>query len=100
MSANVYFGRIVDAKRKLLQLSGLQELPVVREPRKRTGIAPRPLPGPPQLSAVHQVQVIWPPADDEQVLVVSECFAAADQVAGGPATAVAVTVTFADGRKP
>ena len=48
----------------------------------------------------NQVQTIWPPADDEQVLVVSECVAAACQEAGGPATAVAVTVTFADGRKP
>jgi hypothetical protein len=48
----------------------------------------------------YQVQVIWPPAEDAQVLVVSECDAAADQVAGGPVTAVAVTVTFCEGRKP
>jgi hypothetical protein len=54
--------------------------------------------GPPQSS--YQVQVIWPPADDEQVLVVSECDAAAAHEAGGPVTAVAVTVTLADGRKP
>ena len=54
----------------------------------------------PLTETAYQVQVIWPPADDEQVFVVSECDAAADHVAGGPASAVAVTVTLPDGRKP
>jgi hypothetical protein len=47
-----------------------------------------------------QVQVMRPFADDEQVLEVSECVAAAVQLAGGPVTAVAVTVTFCEGEKP
>ena len=41
-----------------------------------------------------------PFADDAHVLVVSECDADAVQLAGGPATGVAVTVTFCDGWKP
>ena len=41
-----------------------------------------------------------PFADELQVLAVSECEAAAVQLAGGPATAVAVTVTFCEGEKP
>ena len=48
----------------------------------------------------NQVQVIKPFADDEQVFEVSECVADAVHVAGGPVTAVAVTVTFAEGEKP
>jgi hypothetical protein len=47
-----------------------------------------------------QVQVIRPFADELQVLVVSVCEAAAVHEAGGPATAVAVTVTFCEGEKP
>ena len=43
---------------------------------------------------VYQLQVIWPPADELQVYVVSEWLAAADQLAFGAGTAVAVTVTF------
>jgi hypothetical protein len=46
------------------------------------------------------VQVIKPAADEEQVFVVSVCDAFAVHVAGGPVTAVAVTVTFAEGEKP
>ena len=65
--------------------------------RKRAGSSPHPLPGSP---AFNQVQTIWPPADDVQVLVVRLCEAAAVQLAGGPATAVAVTVTFCETRKP
>src|SRR5512141_346299 len=42
----------------------------------------------------YQVQVMRPLADELHVLVVSECVATAVQLAGGPATAVAVTVTF------
>jgi len=47
-----------------------------------------------------QVQVMRPFAEDEQVFEVSVCEAAAVHVAGGPATAVAVTVTFCEGEKP
>ncbi len=54
----------------------------------------------PLTETAYQVQVIWPPADEPQVFVVSECDAAADQVAGGPVSAVAVTVTLPEGRKP
>ena len=50
--------------------------------------------------SVNQVQVIRPFADELQVFVVSVCVAFAVQVAGGPATAVAVTVTFCEGEKP
>ena len=61
-------------------------------------------PEPPRLSTPsgdqNQVQVIRPEAEDEQVLEVSECAAVAVQLAGGPVTAVAVTVTFCEGRKP
>jgi hypothetical protein len=48
----------------------------------------------------YQVQVMRPSDDELQVFDVSECVATAVQVAGGPATAVAVTVTFCEGRKP
>ena len=48
----------------------------------------------------NQVQVIRPEADDAQVFAVSECAAVAVQLDGGPETAVAVTVTFCEGRKP
>ena len=41
-----------------------------------------------------------PFADEEQVFEVSVWEAAAVHVAGGPATAVAVTVTFCEGEKP
>jgi hypothetical protein len=41
-----------------------------------------------------------PFADELQVFAVSECEAAAVHEAGGPATAVAVTVTFCEGEKP
>ena len=41
-----------------------------------------------------------PFADEAQVFAVSECEAAACHEAGGPATAVAVTVTFCEGEKP
>jgi hypothetical protein len=41
-----------------------------------------------------------PFADELQVFVVSECVAEADHEAGGPGTAVAVTVTFCEARKP
>ena len=47
-----------------------------------------------------QVQVIRPFAEELQVFEVSVCDAAAVHVAGGPATAVAVTVTFCEGEKP
>ena len=47
-----------------------------------------------------QVQVIKPLTEDEQVLVVSECDATADHPAGGPATAVAVILTFCEAVKP
>ena len=46
------------------------------------------------------MQVMRPFADEEQVFVVSEWVAVAVQVAGGPTTAVAVTVTFCEGEKP
>ena len=48
----------------------------------------------------HHVQVIRPFADEAQVFGVSVWVAAAVQPAGGPATAVAVTVTFCEGVKP
>ena len=51
-------------------------------------------------TSAHQVQVIKPLTEDEQVLVVSVCDATADHPAGGPETAVAVIVTFCDGVKP
>ena len=41
-----------------------------------------------------------PFAEELQVFVVSECDATAVHEAGGPATAVAVTVTFCEGVKP
>jgi hypothetical protein len=41
-----------------------------------------------------------PFAEDAQVFEVSVCEAVAVHVAGGPATAVAVTVTFCEGEKP
>ena len=41
-----------------------------------------------------------PFADELQVFDVSVCVAVAVHVAGGPATAVAVTVTFCEGVKP
>ena len=47
-----------------------------------------------------QVQLIRPFAEALQVFAVSVCEATADQLAGGPATAVAVIVTFCDGVKP
>jgi hypothetical protein len=61
--------------------------------RKPAGLSPPP-------GERYQVQVMRPFADDEQVLAVSECVAAAVQLAGGPVTAVAVTVTFCEGEKP
>ena len=48
----------------------------------------------------NQVQLIKPLIEELQVFVVSVCVATAVQPAGGPATAVAVTVTFCDGVKP
>ena len=48
----------------------------------------------------YQVQVIKPLADELQVFDVSECDALAVHEAGGPVTAVAVTVTFCEGEKP
>jgi hypothetical protein len=83
--------------KKLLQLSHCRSFRYVGAAKADRRLCVR-FRGPPQSS--YQVQVIWPPADDEQVLVVSECDAAACHEAGGPATAVAVTVTLADGRKP
>ena len=44
----------------------------------------------------YQVQVMSPSTDVLQTLVVSECVAVAVHVAGGPITAVAVTVTFCE----
>lgn len=41
-----------------------------------------------------------PFADEAQVFVVSECDAVAVQLAGGPTTGVAVTVTFCEDWKP
>ena len=52
------------------------------------------------LKTADQVQVIRPLTEEAHVLVVSVCDAVADHPAGGPATAVAVTVTFCDGVKP
>ena len=46
------------------------------------------------------MQVISPFAEELQVFAVSECVAEAVHEAGGPATAVAVTVTFCEGEKP
>jgi hypothetical protein len=61
--------------------------------RKPAGVSPPP-------GERYQVQVMRPFADEEQVFEVSECVAAAVHEAGGPATAVAVTVTFCEGEKP
>ncbi len=46
------------------------------------------------------MQVIRPFADELHVFVVSVCVAFAVHDGGGPATAVAVTVTFCEGEKP
>ena len=51
-------------------------------------------------SVADQVQVMRPAAEEAQVFAVSVWLAAACHEAGGPATAVAVTVTFCEGEKP
>lgn len=48
----------------------------------------------------NQVQVISPLPDEAHVFDVSVCVALAVHVAGGPTTAVAVTVTFCEDEKP
>lgn len=48
----------------------------------------------------HQLQLIKPFADELQVLVVRVWLATAVHPAGGPTTAVAVTVTFCEGVNP
>ena len=47
-----------------------------------------------------QVQVIRPFTEEMHVFEVSEWVAEADQAAGGPTTAVAVTVTFCEAENP
>ena len=70
----------------------------MRGKNKRRGVSSSPTFIP--ASEKYQVQVINPLADELHVFDVSECDALAVHEAGGPVTAVAVTVTFCEGEKP
>src|SRR5688500_3659354 len=80
-----------------LQKKGQPFGPPQSRGRSRRGLSP---PRVATILEVDQVQVIRPLADEAQVFAVRVCEADAVHVAGGPATAVAVTVTFCEGEKP